>query len=99
MSVESRYTIYVHVLTPGGLHYRNCFSKRSSEAVEKQDLTFAKNNDPAKTKKAVPSGQNDMMFVKEDDPVEEGNTVVAFNRSTDGEKLIVQKSRHKDFDA
>ena len=39
------------------------------------------------------------MFVKEDDPVEEVNTVVAFNRSTDGEKLIMQKSRHKDFDA
>ncbi len=61
----------------------NCFAKRSNEAVEKQDMRFAKNSEPAKSKGAGLSGQNNVMFVKEDDPVEEENTEAAFERSAD----------------
>ncbi len=39
------------------------------------------------------------MFVKEDEPVEEKNTVVAFKRSTDGETLTKQKRMQNDIDA
>ena len=51
-----------------------CFVKRSSEAVEKQDLRFAKNTEPTDTKGTGSSVQNNIMFVKEDDTVEEDNT-------------------------
>ncbi len=49
----------------------NCFVKRSNEAVEKHGVRLAKNSEPTKAKEAVPSGQNKIVFVKEDDPVEE----------------------------
>ncbi len=48
-----------------------CFVKRSNEAVQKQHVRFAKNSEPSKAKGAGPSGQNNIMFVKEDDPIEE----------------------------
>ncbi len=65
----------------------NCFIKRSNEAVETQHVRFAKNSEPTETQGAGPSGQNNIIFVKEDDPVEEENTVAAFKRSADGETL------------
>ena len=39
------------------------------------------------------------MVVKEDDPVEEENTVAAFKRSVDGETLSKQQKMQKDMDA
>ena len=39
------------------------------------------------------------MFVKEDDPIEEENTVAAFKRSADGETLTKQQRMQNDIDA
>ncbi len=50
-------------------------------------MRFAKNSEPTKAEGARPSGQNNIMFEKENDPVEEKNTVAAFKRSTVGETL------------
>ncbi len=71
MSLEGRHTSYMHVLPPVGHTAENCFVKKSNEAVETQDVRFAKNSGPTEAKEAVPSGQNNIMFVKEDDSVEE----------------------------
>ncbi len=62
-----------------GQTVENCFVKRSSEAVGKQAARFAK-----KPKGIGPSGQGNIMFVKEDDPVKEEDTMAAFKRSADG---------------
>ena len=56
----------------------NCFVKRSNEDVEEQDVSFTKDNEPSKAKGAGPSGRNNITFVKIDDPIEEENTVAAF---------------------
>ncbi len=40
----------------------NCFVKRTSEAVEKQDVRFAKNSELMATKGAGPSEQNNIML-------------------------------------
>ena len=40
-------------------------------------MRLAKNSEPTKAKGAGPSGQNNIMFVKEDDPLEEENTVLS----------------------
>ncbi len=77
----------------------NCLVKRNNEAVEKQDIRFAKSSEPTKAKEAGPSGQNNIMFVKEDEPVEEENTVASFKRSADGEALTKQKRKQNDIDA
>ena len=61
----------------------NCFVKRSNKAVEKQDVRFAKNTEPTDIKGTVSSVQNNIMFAKEDDPVEEDNIVAAFKRSAE----------------
>ncbi len=68
-----------------------CFPKRSNEAVEKQDVRFAKSSEPTEAKRAGPSGQNYIMFLKEDKPVEEENTVAAFKRTAEGETLSKQQ--------
>ncbi len=76
-----------------------CFIKRSNEAVEKQNVRFTKNSEPSKDKGAGPSGRNNIMFVKEDDLIEEENTVAAFKRSADGETLSKQQRMQNDIDA
>ncbi len=53
----------------------------------KQDVRLAKNNKPTEAKGAGPSGQNNILFVKEDKPFEKENTVAAFKRTADGEIL------------
>ncbi len=77
----------------------NCFVKRSNETVDRQDVRFAKNSETTKPKGSGPSGQNNVMFVKQDDPVEEENTVAAFKRSADGETLTNQKRMQKNIEA
>ncbi len=62
-------------------------------------MRFAKNSEPTKAKEAGPSGQNNIMFVKEDKPVEEENTVAAFKRSADGETLTKQQRMQNGIDA
>ena len=62
-------------------------------------MRFAKNSEPTKAKGAGPSGHNNIMFVKEDDPVEEENTVAAFKRSADEETLTKQQRMQNDIDA
>ncbi len=62
-----------------------CFVRRRNEAVDKQDVRFLKPSAPAESKRAGPSGQNDIMFVQENELVQEDNTVAAFKRSADGE--------------
>ncbi len=76
----------------------NCFFKKSNEAVETQDVKFPKNSRPTEAKGAVPSGQNNIVFVKEDDPVEDEHTVAAFERSVHGETLTKQQRMQKDID-
>ena len=76
----------------------NCLVKRSKEAVEKQDVRFAKNSELSKAKGAGASEQNNIMFVKEDDPIEEENTVAAFKRSAGGETLTEQQRMQNDID-
>ncbi len=43
--------------------------------------------------------QNNIMFVKEDKPVEEENTVAAFKRTPEGETLTKQQRMQNDIDA
>ncbi len=62
-------------------------------------MKFAKNNEPSEAKKAGLSGQNNIIFVKEDDLVEEQNTVAAFKKSADGETLTKQQGMQNDIDA
>ncbi len=76
-----------------------CFVRKSNEAVEAQDVRFAKNSGPTEAEGDGPSGQNNIMFVKEDDPVEEEHTVAMFKISADGETLIKQKRMQNDIDA
>ncbi len=76
----------------------NCVVKRCNEAVEKQDARFAENSKTTKPKGSGPFGQNNIMSVKEDDPVEEEKAVTAFERSADGETLTKQEKdaeRHR----
>ena len=77
---------------------KTCFVKRSNDAVEKQDVRIAKNNEPTEAKGAGKSGQNNTMFVNEDRPVEEENTVAAFKRTADGETLAKQQRIQNDID-
>ncbi len=53
-------------------------------------MRFAKKSEPTKFKGARSAGQNNIMFVKEDDPVKEENTMAAFKRSADREMLTKQ---------
>ncbi len=63
-------------------------------------MKFAKNSETTNVKGARPSAQNNnILFVIEDDPVEEENTVVAFKRSADGETITKQQKIQKDMDA
>ncbi len=82
-----------------GRTFDNCFIKRSNEAIEKQDVRFAKKSEPTKAKGEGPSGQNNIIFVKEDDSMKEENTVAAFKRSADGETLTEQQRMKNDIDA
>ncbi len=77
----------------------NCFVKRSNEAVEKQDVRFDKSSEATENKDAGPSRQNNIMFVKEDEIVEEENTVTAFKRTADGETLTKQQRMPNNIDA
>ncbi len=77
----------------------NYLLKWSNEAVENQDLRFAKNIEPTKPKGSGPSGQNNLTFMKEDDPVGEENIVAAFKRSADGEALTKQRRIQDDIEA
>ncbi len=65
----------------------NCFDKRNNESVERQDVRFANNGETTENKGAGPSGQNNTMLVKEDDPVEEENPVTAFRKTANGETI------------
>ncbi len=96
MSNETPTCTYFHRV---GHTAENCFIKRSNEAVEKQDVSFDKNTEPTKAKGAGPSGQNNIMFVIEDDRVEEENTVAALKRPADGETLTIQQRMQNDIDS
>ncbi len=61
-----------------------CFVRRSDEAVDKQGVRFSKHSAPAESKEARHSGQNNFMFVHKNEPVQDDDTVTAFNRSADG---------------
>ena len=54
-------------------------------------MRFAKNSEPSKAKGAGPAKQNNIMVVKEGDPIEEENTMAAFKRSANGETLTKQQ--------
>ncbi len=77
----------------------NCFVEKSNEAVEKQDVRSGKNTEPTDTKGTGSLVQDNIMFVKEDDPIEEDYTVAAFKKSADGEILTKQQQMQNDTDA
>ncbi len=96
MSLENRHTptcTYCHRI---GYTAENPFVKRNNEALEKQDARFANNSVPTEAKRAGPSVQNNIMFMKEDEPVEEENTVAAFKRSADGDTRNNQQRMRND---
>ena len=64
-------------------HWWKYFVKRSQESFEKRGVRFDKNSEPTKVKRAGSFRQNLIMFVKEDVPIEEENTVTAFKRFLD----------------
>ncbi len=77
----------------------NCFVKKSNEAVEMQDVRFAKNSGPTEAKGAETYEQNNIIFVEEDDSVEEEHTVAAFKKSAYGETLSKPQRMQNDIDA
>ncbi len=89
----------MHVLPLDWTHYLKLFRLQENEAVDKQDVRFAKNSESKKAKGSGPSGQNNIMFVKESDPVEEENTVAAFKKFAEGETLTKQRRMQNDIDA
>ncbi len=58
-------------------------------------MRFSKPSTPAESKGAGPSGQNNIIFLQENEPEEEDNTVAAFMRSADGETLTKQQRMKK----
>ncbi len=62
-------------------------------------MRFAKHSESTEIKGSGPSGQNNIMFVKNDDPVEEENTVAAFKRSAEVETLNKQQRMKNDIEA
>ena len=67
-------------------------------AVDKQDVRFSKPSTPAESKGAGPSGQNDIMFLQENELEQENNTVAVFKRSAGGETLTMQQRMQNDID-
>ncbi len=63
-----------------------------------KDARFAKNSGPKEFKAAGPSELNNIIFVKEDRPVEEEHIVAAFKRPADGETLTKQQRMPEDID-
>ncbi len=62
-------------------------------------MRFSNKNKSVEEKGAGPSGNNDVMFVKEDDPVVEDNTVAAFTRAASGETITKQQRMQNDIEA
>ncbi len=99
MSLKSRHTAYVDVLSQDWPHCRKMFCQDEQRSCRKQDVRFANNSEPKEAKRSKPSGQNNFMFLKEDDTVDEVNTVAAFKRYADGETLTKRERMQNDIDA
>ena len=61
-------------------------------------MKFAIINKPREARRSGPSGQNNIVFVKEDDFVEEDNTVAACKRSANRETLTKQQGMQNGMD-
>ncbi len=75
---RSSYQLHARISTWVGHLAENRFFTRSNGAVEEQDARFAKRSEFLEAKWAGPCGQNNIIFVKEADPVEQDNTMAAF---------------------
>ncbi len=62
-------------------------------------MRFAKSSEPTEAKRASSSGQNNILFVKADDSVEEDDTVAVYKSAASGEILTKQHRMQNDIDA
>ncbi len=71
----------------------------SNKALEKQDVRFDKNSDSTDVNGSKLFRQNNIFFIKEDEPAGEDNTVTVLKKYTDRERLAKQRRMQNDIDA